>query len=59
MVTVNLLLTDEGAKYLSDALNNGNCKLTQLDIRHIQLTAEGAKYLSDSLKSGNCNYLLN
>jgi Ran GTPase-activating protein (RanGAP) involved in mRNA processing and transport len=47
-------LTDEGAKYLSDALKSGNCELTQLDISYNKLTDEGAKYLSDALKSGNC-----
>jgi hypothetical protein len=35
-------------------LNNGNCKLTQLDIRHIQLTDEGVKYLRDAPYSSNC-----
>ena len=47
-------LTDECAKYLSDALKSGNCKLTELNISYNKLTNEGAKYLSDALKSGNC-----
>ena len=39
-------LTDEGAKYLSDALKSGNCKLTHFDILYNALTDEGPKYLS-------------
>ncbi len=30
-------LTDEGAKYLSDALKSENCKLTTLDISAMNL----------------------
>ena len=47
-------LTDEGVKYLTDALKSGNCKLTHLAIRGNKLTNQGAKYLSDALKNGNC-----
>ena len=47
-------LTDESAKYLSDALKSANCKLTELDVSGNELTDEGAKYLSDALKSASC-----
>ena len=47
-------LTDESAKYVSDALNSDNCKLTRLNITSNELTDEGGEYLSqDALKSDN------
>ena len=53
-VSGNIGFTDEGAKYLCDALKSDNCKLTRLDVRDNGFTAEGAKYLCDALKSDNC-----
>ena len=42
-------LTDEGAKYLSDALKSDNCKLTKLDVSRNELTAKGVEYLSETI----------
>ena len=46
-------LTDEGAKYLAEAINN-NCQLRTLNLRVNQLTEEGAKYLAEAINNNNC-----
>ncbi|CAB3990142.1 NACHT, LRR and PYD domains-containing 14-like [Paramuricea clavata] len=47
-------LTDEGVKYLSNALTGERCKLTKLELRAAGLTDQTAKYLNDALKDERC-----
>ena len=47
-------LTDEGVKYLAEALKHNSCKLKSLNLTNNKLTEEGVKYLAEALKDGNC-----
>ena len=48
------LVTDEGVKYLAEALKNNNCKLDSLNLADNELTNEGIKCLAEALKDSNC-----
>ena len=50
----NNILTDEGVKYLVEALRHSNSTLNSLDLWANNITDEGAKYLAESLKHSNC-----
>ena len=47
-------LTDEGVKYLAEALKDGNCKLNCLNLCNNLFTDEKVKYLAEALKDSNC-----
>ena len=47
-------LTDEGVKYLAEALKDGNCKLNCLNLCNNLITDEKVKYLAEALKDSNC-----
>ena len=47
-------ITDEGVKYLADALKDTNCKLNSLSLSKNEITDKGVKYLADALKDRNC-----
>ena len=49
------LVTDEGVKYLAEALKNSNCQLNIIDLWQNNVTDEGVKYLAEALKHNNCN----
>ena len=51
-------ITDQGAKDISDALKNDNCKLNQLYLDGYRIGSTGAKHLSDALKNENCKLSL-
>lgn len=51
-------ITDEGAKHISDALKNDNCKLTQLYLDGNRIGSTGARHLSDALTNENCKLTL-
>ena len=48
------LVTDEGVKYLAEALKHNNCKLNSLNLADNELTNEGVKCLAEALKHSNC-----
>lgn len=51
-------ITDQGGKYISDALKNDCCKLTQLHLDGNRIRSAGAEDLSDALKNKNCKLSL-
>ena len=48
------IVTNEGVKYLAEALKCTNCKLNSLNLAYNKLTDEGVKYLAEALKHRNC-----
>ena len=50
--------TDEGVKYLAEALKDSNCKPNSLNLARNKLTDEGVKYLAEALKDSKCNITL-
>ena len=47
-------LTDEAVKYLSEAINNNNCRLRTLYLSHNKISNIGAQYLAEAINSNNC-----
>ena len=47
-------ITDDGVKYLADALKDSNCKINSLNLSENKITEKGVKYLADALKDSNC-----
>ncbi|XP_048579344.1 NACHT, LRR and PYD domains-containing protein 3-like [Nematostella vectensis] len=49
-----LVQGDEGAKYIGEALEHENCKLTHLNMFNNNIGDEGAKYIGEALRHKNC-----
>ncbi|CAH3156003.1 unnamed protein product, partial [Pocillopora meandrina] len=47
-------LTDEGAKYLADAINNNNCQLRTLNLSANNISDIGAQHLAEAINNNNC-----
>ena len=52
-LTVNQL-TDEGAEYLAEAINNNNCQLRTLNLRANNISDIGAQHLAEAINNNNC-----
>ena len=49
-------LTDEGAKYLAEAINNNNnCQLRTLDLSLNKISCIGAQHLAEAINNNNCH----
>ena len=46
---------DEGAEYLKEAVQHGNCKLQTLHLSDTQITDEGAESLKEALQHSTCH----
>ncbi|PFX26727.1 Protein NLRC5 [Stylophora pistillata] len=47
-------LTDEGAKYLADAIRDNNCQLRWLDLSINNIRDKGAQHLAEAISNENC-----
>ena len=47
-------LTDEGAKYLAEAINNNNCQLRRLILTLNNISDIGAQHLAEAINNNNC-----
>ena len=50
-------IASKGVSYLCDALSDGNCKLTKLDLRGNQIEDKDVEYLCKALDVGNCTLI--
>ena len=46
-------IRDQGVTHLCDALKDGNCKLTKLDLGGAHITDQGKAHLCDAVEDAN------